>query len=189
MAATYTDVATLKTYLMKDGRTVDDPILYPLLEAAEDMVRMYTGRDFTNSPVTATRVFSTRGETRVYVPDVTMVTAVGLSGTTLGVDYYDVQYGTDGSPANQIKLHTSVWTSWSNRGLNDVSVTGTWGYRPRAAVVDATYVLAARMFRERGHEYADAIQTEVGVVNYMKMLPARCQAALNAVRRVNVVLV
>jgi hypothetical protein len=195
VAALYTDTPTLKSYLSKDSRTVDDAWLGILLDCAESTVRRMTGHNFGLIETGVSKVYSTLGKNRVRVVDAQNVTQVILAGSNILPNYWMLDTGMMGEPAQWIYIFAPISVTYSAlgffaNGLNDLTVKGDFGWSPPPAdITDATYVLAARYHKERGHEYSDAVQTEAGLMTYYKQLPGRVQAALSAVKVPNIVLV
>jgi len=195
VAAVYTDGPTLKSYLQKDSRVVDDAYLDIMLGSAESTIRRLTGHNFGVIQTNVTMVYSSLGKNRIRVVDAQNVTQVVMAGSKLLPNYWMLDSGLMGEPAQWIYIFAPIAITFSAlgffaNGIGDVSITGDFGWSPPPAdIVDATYVLAARYYKERGHEYADAVQTEAGMLTYFKQLPGRVQSAINAVKVPQVILV
>jgi hypothetical protein len=71
---------------------------------------------------------------------------------------------------------------------NDATITGRWGWNPTPPdIIDATYAVAARRYRERDASFSDQIVTPEGMaLAFFKTLPASVKGALDAYRVPNI---
>lgn len=110
--------------------------------------------------------------------------------------------GITAEPSTEIILGYGAGSGWSVAAQfafvlpigyqnNDLSIVGRWGWMPPPPdIIDACYVVAARLYNERNAAYSDQMITQEGVVfSFFKQLPASTQAALDTYRVPNMALV
>jgi hypothetical protein len=188
-------VEDLKGYLdIEDQSSAKESLLTSMLEMAEVFAERYARRRFSplgedDADVTLTR--STYGKRLVWVPDLREITDLQLSGTTLTSDYYDLGFVRD-TPATTLRLSRwippalafSVVPGSGTVGLNDLTITGKWGFAECPQDVrHAVLAIAARSWRLRDAAWADEVRDyEGGQANYHRHMPVDARAILETYR-------
>jgi hypothetical protein len=74
---------------------------------------------------------------------------------------------------------------------NDLQITGRWGWYPTPAdIVDATYSIASRAYRERDAAFSDQLMSPEGVAfAFYKSMPSRIKAILDPYRPLHIALI
>lgn len=182
MATTYCSVADLKARLGITD-TTDDAIITEAVDAASRAVEEITGRYFWNAA--DTRTYVPQSVTRLPLDDIVSVTSLQVDRDgdgvfeetwTQGADYVlEVSPGrynpsargeqwpyTEAVVVTGGKLFPFTWM-WSH--LNRVQVAGTFGWPAvPSAVVQATLIAAADLFRFKDAQFGVAGFGEFGVV-------------------------
>jgi hypothetical protein len=99
------------------------------------------------------------------------------------------------NPATEITLGYGYGTGYGISGqfayvlplgyrANDLEIWGRWGWYPTPpSILDGTYAIAARRYRERDASWSDTVVTPAGgAMQYLKQMPSSVKAELDSFR-------
>ncbi len=199
-------VDELKAYLNERSVESDD-LLAGILGGAEAFAERYCRRRFSPDPpldsngddtgTPVTKILSTRGRSVIRVRDLRSGTLT-LGGLLLNSAFdYEFGYAMEGEPATHLFLMPRISTYFARAPsmfgafVNDLTITGRWGWSPTPDdVKDGVLTIAARKFRERSANWGDTVTfPEGGAISYFRLMPASVKAAFDSYRVANLALV
>lgn len=152
----YTDLTTFKTWL-GIGDTIDDALLERTVEAASRSIDAYTRRRFYADDAATAHYYRSPDGWRVFTHDFVAADGITLETDGDGDGTFETTWTTADyqlEPANGLTANSVVALSQpfpvyrSHR--NAVKVTARWGIDDTpVAVVEATLILAARLFKRK----------------------------------------
>lgn len=172
--ADYITAANFKTR-QNIQHTTEDTTIGIIVTSASRMVNGVTGRDFSVTS-SADRYFHPLDSYCVRIDDAATITAVATDTSDDGSyaqawtsDDYETEPangvgedGLTGWPATKIIAIESLTFPTGHR-RRSVKVTGTWGWTAvPAAVVEATYLIANRLYEERNAPFGSVANADFG---------------------------
>ena len=121
-----TTVTKIENYLLTDIDLSFHSQIEEWISVVEKDIENYTKRKFT--PVTETRLFDGNGRTAIRIDDALSITKVEVSRDYYGNSFEELSdyllFPNNTLPKTEIHLEKS----WFNKGLQNVRITGVWGY-------------------------------------------------------------
>lgn len=193
----YTDPEVLAAaYLDVSDEKASSTLLVNSLMAAERFIANRTSQQWWPEPALAgdgtdtlppvTKTYRTRRRS-IRVRSLRTLTGLIVDGLALveGVGFW-LPAGDTSVPVGRIQLAQPPY-SWMP---GTVTVTGRWGWLDvPGEVLDGTYRLGARLYRERDASWSDSRVTPDGsVLQYFKALPASVQMGIDYYRTIRLAL-
>ena len=170
----FVDPDDVRTYMNWEGTTgtYSDARLASAIEWASEHLQKVTRRQW-EPETAATKVLSSYGESLVVIPDLRTATAITQDGTGIDVTTGYVL----GAHPLATDIYTDLWlvrtTPYYRPTINDISITGDWGWTVYpAALKNATTALAAWAVKRPDALLTNTLQTPEGnVIDYSRMPP------------------
>lgn len=180
----YITRAELKKYLSITS-TDDDPILDFCIETAEKQVENHTGRKFWLDTTASTRLFKPQHDYRVlYVDDIGSTSGLtiktddrfdGSFSTIWDSSEYQLEPFQSATPVEPQYVIRAVGTRTfpcNPYGKFTISVTAKWGFPTvPSAVIQATYLLASRLYKRKNSPEGLLTYPDFGVVRIGRVDP------------------
>ena len=202
----WTTADVLREYLdlrAEASSEITNPALERRLNAAEAAAERYARRRFSAFPDPiavpggAIKEFTTRGRQVISVPDLRSIPAGGyirLNGVDLTEDEWDPGDFWSEQPTTLVSLEVAsslsaerfARVSMIGRPFvrNDLAILGHWGFDPTPAdVIEATYLMAARVVKRRDSGYSDQQVTESEIRSYLRNMPEEAKSNLDSYKK------
>lgn len=167
------EYATLKEFRtrvgLKDDDRIDDKILRAVLESASRHIDERTGREFFTS--SGPRIFEPVFGDLLVIDDASAVTEVAFDPLDLE-DWTAIPVcwtPNPGSPITSLRMR-----GWSPVAFTDsprVQVTATWGHPLPKQIIEATLLVAARLFHRKTAPFGIAGTSDAGMIRLSKADP------------------
>lgn len=163
--------------------SVDDVLLQSALDAADDAIDQFCGRNFTAATEDTVRYYASAKPDYVEIDDITAITEVATStdgATWVATTNYQAEPLNnlmDGIAFPYTRLRSTNYDAWPNMlGIATVRVTGRFqfGYLP-AAIVEAAKLHASKLFARNASPLGVAGWGDLGVMRVYGDLDADAQ--------------